>query len=260
LVIAGNAINILCAYAHLAAPQKMTSVCKLLGAVLAAFIATPLLAVDTAEQQFSALAQLPVAELKGRAGDQVEVDIDLSTSLGFSVEINGQRAEVRYRMGFNQLTEGWSWRPLANPSVEDYYQFKFLPLQSVAVERAGYEHEDKIGVPQQMKVSWRYDYFLAFENIYDFYPRQVDDDAGFSAELDLADTAKLGMRAKATLIDPEISESTTFWKATYGKPVDFTLKKRYLIGKLTEVSFFDQDSGRTLCRIRPGQQGRCSGR
>jgi hypothetical protein len=37
------------------------------------------------------------------------------------------------------------------------------------------------------------------------------------------------------------------------------LKKRYLVGKLTEISFFDQASGRTLCRIRPGQ-ARCSGR
>lgn len=237
----------------------MTSVCKLLAAALAVFVVAPVLAADSAEQQFNALAQLPKSELQARAGDKIEVEIDLSNSPGFSLEVNGKQAEARYRMGFNQLTEGWSWRPLANPDVEDYYQFKFLPLQSVAVERAGYEHEDKIGVPQQMKVSWRYDYFLAFENLYDFYPRQVDDDAGFSAELDAADTDKLGMRAKAQLIDPEISESTTFWKATYGKPVDFTLKKRYLVGKLTEISFFDQASGRTLCRIRPGQ-ARCSGR
>lgn len=238
----------------------MTKFAKSLFVTLIVLGSSPLMAVDTAEQQFTALAQLPKAELQAKAGDVIEVDIDLSTSPGFSLEVNGRQAEARYRMGFNQLTEGWSWRPLANPDVEDYYQFKFLPLQSVEVERAGYEHEDKIGVPQQMKVSWRYDYFLAFENLYDFYPRQVDDDAGFSAGLDAADAGKLGMRTKAALVDPEISESTTFWKATYGKPVDFTLKKRYLIGKLTEVSFFDRESGRTLCRIRPGQQGRCAGR
>ncbi len=67
------------------------------------------------------------------------------------------------------------------------------------------------------------------------------------------------MRAKARLIEPVISESTTFWKATYGKPTDFTLKKRYLVGKLEEVSFVDTASGAVLCRIRPGQ-GRCAGR
>lgn len=238
----------------------MTTFSKSLFAALIALGASPLMAADTAEQQFTALAQLPKAELQAKAGEVLEVEIDFSSSPGFSLEVNGKQAEARYRMGFNQIAEGWSWRPLANPDIEDYYQFKFLPLQSVAVERAGYEHEDKIGVPQQMKVSWRYDYFLAFENLYDFYPRQVDDDAGFSAELDAADAGKLGMRAKAQLIDPEISESTTFWKATYGKPVDFTLKKRYLVGKLSEVSFYDRESGRTLCRIRPGQQGRCSGR
>jgi hypothetical protein len=52
-------------------------------------------------------------------------------------------------------------------------------LQSVVVERGEYAGEDKIGTTQQMKVSWRYDYFLAFDNLYDFYPRVVDDDAGF---------------------------------------------------------------------------------
>ena len=239
---------------------SMTSLLKLLLITVVMLFASPLMAVGTAEQQFTALAQLPKAELQAKAGEVVEVEIDLSTSPGFSLEINDKRAELRYRMGFNQIAEGWSWRPLANPAVEDYYQFKFLPLQSVAVELAGYEHEDKIGVLQQMKVSWRYDYFLAFENLYDFYSRVVDDDAGFSAELDYVDVTKVGMRAKATLIDPVVSESTTFWKATYGKPVDFTLKKRYLVGKLSEIGFYDRDSGRSLCRIRPGQQGRCSGR
>ena len=146
-------------------------------------------------------------------------------------------------MAFNQIAEGWSWRPLADPAVDDYYRYKFLPLQSVAVERGEYAHEDKIGVTQQMKVSWRYDYFLAFDNLYDFYPRAVDDDAGFSADLPADVAAHLGMRALARLIEPVISESTTFWKATYGKPTDFTLKKRYLMGALDEVDFVDTRDG-----------------
>lgn len=214
-------------------------------------------AAETAERQFVAIAQLPAESLGARLGQIVEVDVDLTASGSLAVNVVGERIDVLYRMAFNQIAEGWSWRPLANPAVDDYYQYKFLPLQSVSVERGQYEHEDKIGTPQQMKVSWRYDYFLAFANLYDFYPRAVDDDAGFSANLPAALAGRVGLRARARLIEPVISESTTFWKATYGKPTDFTLKKRYLVGKLEEVAFIDIASGEVLCRIGPGQ-GSCA--
>ncbi len=231
---------------------------RLLGTVFAAAaVFIPALAAEPAARQFEALASLPQASLKTLPGQEIEVDVDLATSSGFNVELRGERAEVRYRMAFNQIAEGWSWRPLADPAVDDYYRYKFLPLQSVADERGSYEFEDRIGVSQQMKVSWRYDYFLAFDNLYDFYPRAVDDDAGFSADLPAGAAAHLGMRARAHLIEPVISESTTFWKATYGKPVDFTLKKRYLMAVLDEVDFVDTDDGRILCRILPGQ-ARCA--
>lgn len=217
------------------------------------------LAAETAERQFEVLARLPDTSLKALPGQEIEVDVDLSANPGFTVDVAGELAAVRYRMAFNQVAEGWSWRPLADPAVDDYYRYKFLPLQSVAVEHGTYEHEDKIGEPQQMKVSWRYDYFLAFENIYDFYPRGVDDDAGFAADLPAGVAGHLGMRAKARLSDPVLSESTTFWKATHGKPTDFTLKKRYLVGVLEEVSFVDLENGSVLCTIRPGQDD-CAGR
>lgn len=222
-----------------------------LTAALAAAFLTPAAALDSAEQQFERLAAQVKAGHPPSPGDTVEVDVDLAASSGFSVEVAGERAQVRYRMAFNQIAEGWSWRPLADPAVDDYYRYKFLPLQSVAVERGEYAHEDKIGVTQQMKVSWRYDYFLAFDNLYDFYPRVVDDDAGFVADLPADVVGHLGLRAKGHLIEPLISESTTFWKATYGKPTDFTLKKRYLVSVLDEVDFVDTDSGKVLCRIRP---------
>jgi len=228
-------------------------------ALAAAVVFIPALATEPAARQFEALASLPQASLKATPGQAVEVDVDLAASSGFTVELRGERAEVRYRMAFNQIAEGWSWRPLANPAVDDYYRYKFLPLQSVAVERGEYAHEDKIGVTQQMKVSWRYDYFLAFDNLYDFYPRAVDDDAGFSADLPAGAAAHLGIRAHAHLIEPVISESTTFWKATYGKPTDFTLKKRYLMGALDEVDFIDTRDGQVLCCILPGQ-ARCAAR
>ena len=227
-------------------------------ALTAAFFA-PVQAAEPAERQFEALAKLLPASLHAQPGEKIEVDVDLSASSGFSVEVVEERAEARYRMAFNQIAEGWNWRPLADPAVDDYYQYKFLPLQSVAVERGEYAFEDKIGVTQQIKVSWRYDYFLAFENLYAFYPRAVDDDAGFSADLPANVTGHLGLRAKAHLIEPVISESTTFWKATYGKPTDFTLKKRYLMGVLDEIDFIDTSNGKVLCRILPGQ-ARCSAR
>jgi hypothetical protein len=228
-------------------------------ALAAATVLVPALAAETAAKQFEALASLPPASLKAMPGQEIEVDVDLAASSGFTVEVLGERAEVRYRMAFNQIAEGWSWRPLADPAVDDYYRYKFLPLQSVAVERGEYAHEDKIGVTQQMKVSWRYDYFLAFDNLYDFYPRLADDDAGFSADLPPGVAMHLGMRVRAHLIAPVISESTTFWKATYGKPTDFTLKKRYLMATLDEVEFVDTGTDRVLCRVVPGK-ARCSAR
>ena len=217
------------------------------------------LAAEPADRQFEALARLPEAGLRAMPGQSVEVDVDLLASSGFTVEIIGERAAVRYRMAFNQIAEGWSWQPLADPAADDYYRYKFLPLQSVAVERGEYAHEDKIGVTQQMKVTWRYDYFLAFDNLYDFYPRSVDDHAGFSADLPVGAAANLGMRVRARLIEPVISESTTFWKATHGKPTDFTLKKRYLVATLEEVNFVDPTSDRIYCRIPRGTE-RCSAR
>jgi hypothetical protein len=69
----------------------------------------------------------------------------------------------------------------------------------------------------------------------------------------------VGIRARAHLVEPVISESTTFWKAIHARPTDFTLKKRYLVGKLDEIDFVDTASGEVLCRIGPGQS-RCTGR
>lgn len=226
------------------------SVAAFLGAVQAA---------ETAERQYVAIAKLPADGIKAKVGQIVEVDVDLSASGSLEVNEAGERLDVLYRMSFNQLAEGWSWQPLADPAVEDYYRFKFLPLQSVADERGEYVAEDKIGTPQQMKISWRYDYFLAFENLYDFYPRKVDDDSGFSANLPAAVAGHVGLRAKARLVEPVISESTTFWKAIYSRPTDFTLKKRYLVGRLEEVDFVDTASGEVLCRIQSGQE-RCTAR
>lgn len=231
----------------------MLSLRSLISVVAALILSGPAQAIESAEQQFAKLAGLSPTDFKSWLGQSIELEVDLAASPAFSVDVAAGRAQVRYRMAFNQVAEGWNWRPLADLAVDDYYQYKFLPLQSVDMERAAYASEDKIGVIQQMQVHWRYDYFLAFDNLYDFYSRRVDDDAGFSADLPASVTGHLALRVKADLIEPMISESTTFWKATYSKPVDFTLKKRYLMGHLQELSFVDADSGKTLCRILPGQ-------
>jgi hypothetical protein len=207
--------------------------------LLGASVLTPLHA-ETAEQLYAKFAAQPVA------GACLDVLVDLEASPGFSVETTDSGVELRYRMAFNNIAEGWSWQPGADPQVEDYYRFKYLPLQSVAEERTAYQAEDKIGVAQSMRVSWRYDYFLAFDNLYDFFPRSVDDDAGFAVNLGQRAPVSPGLRARLCLQEPVTSESTTFWKATYSNPVDFTLKKRYLIGKLQALHFFDRDNGQEL--------------
>lgn len=166
------------------------------------------------------------------------------------------RMQALYRMAFNQVTEGWNWHPEAKPGEDDYYVFKYVPLKSVSEERAGYRAEDKIGAPQDFSVRWRYDYFFAFDNPYDFYARGADDDAGFRVEFavsredaDRLANRNLGIALRVRLATPCTTDSTTFWKATHDKPVDFTLKKRYLMGKLEEVTFYDTATKRVLARL-----------
>lgn len=194
------------------------------------------------------------------------LEVDLGASPGYSLTYDSAAGmlEVRYAMAFNQLTEGWSWQPGANPEVEDYYRFKFLPLGSRPETRGEYQGEDKIGEPEKMRVEWRYDYFLAFDNLYDFYPRVVDDEAGFVARVAASPEqaaqwqapGRLRLLALAHLTSPYVAESTTFWKADHAQPRDFTLKKRYLVGVLDEIRFQDAGSGAVLARVSPQRPGK----
>jgi hypothetical protein len=166
------------------------------------------------------------------------------------------RLHIRYRMQFNDLTEGWNWHPLEAAQGGDYYVFKYLPLGSIDEDRGSYIAEDKIGSPQEFRIRWRYDYFFAFDNPYDFYSRADGDEVGFAAEVALPapDAERLArgdlrMALRARLAGNCLSDSTTFWKGMYSAPVDFTLKKRYLIGKLEEVWFYDAANGRVLARL-----------
>jgi hypothetical protein len=201
-----------------------------------------------------------VAAATPRGEEAFAITVDLAGD-NLALSFADGRLHVLYRMTFNNVAEGWSWRPLADPAREDYYRFKFLPLGTVDREMgAPYVQEDFPGRPREVRRLWRYDYFLAFDNPYDFFARPtVEDDAGFTAEIAVSAAeaealmrpGRLGMVARARPMAPAYAESSTFWKATDGKPVDLTLKNRYLMGHLEAVSFVDTASGRVLATLAP---------
>lgn len=215
------------------------------------------------EAAFNDLSRRVAAGPPPESDETFEVAVDLS---GDNLEVGKDEASGRwrilYRMNFNQVAEGWSWQPQANPAERDFYRFKYLPLGTVDVQDGGvYVAEDLPGRTREFRKVRRYAYYLAFENPYEFFSRpQVEDDAGFSLELPeglasgLRDQpSRLRMLATATRQGPYRAESTTYWRATDGNPTELTLKNRYLIGTLREVRFVDPD-GRLLGRIaaRPG--------
>lgn len=171
----------------------------------------------------------------------VVLAVDLAAGGGLEIDADGA---YRYPMYFNDVAEGWSWRPQARPEDEDYYRWKYLPLASHLEERGHYVQEEKIGTPQETRVQWRYDYFLVFDNPQDFYARRTEE-SGFSGRLSRPSgsqgDAHPSLRLLAVLAPDETQppDSTTFWKAVHARPVDFTLRKRYLAGKLRAIVICD---------------------
>ena len=212
-------------------------------------------AVD-AVAEYARRAALPANERC--AGNSIELPVTLSQEalVETAYDTAPGRLRILYRMQFNDLTEGWNWHPDIAAAGGDYYTFKYLPIASTTEDRGSYRAEDKIGAPQEFRIRWRYDYFFVFDNPYDFYARDAGDDAGFvvdvpATEVDARRLAggdlRMGLRGR--LAADCLSDSTTFWKSTFATPVDFTLKKRYLIGKLVEVFFLDAASGKLLARL-----------
>lgn len=230
----------------------------LAGLLLAAPLAC--LAADAAPPQDAAAEYERRAAAPGRctSADTVVLPVALSEGapLDTAYDASSGRLRILYRMAFNQLTEGWNWHPEDAIGGGDYYTFKYLPLGSTSEARGTYRAEDKIGTPQEFRVQWRTDYFFAFDNPYEFYSRDAGDDQGFAAEIALPaeEAARLArgdlrMALRGRLAKDCLSASTTFWKATSAQPVDFTLKKRYLVGVLDEVWFYDAATGQTLARL-----------
>lgn len=212
-------------------------------------------AVD-AVAEYARRAALPANERC--AGNSIELPVTLSQEalVDTAYDTATGRLRILYRMQFNDLTEGWNWHPDIAAAGGDYYTFKYLPIASTTEDRGSYRGEDKIGAPQEFRVRWRYDYFFVFDNPYDFYARDAGDDAGFVVDVPAteADARRLAggdlrMGLRGRLAADCLSDSTTFWKSTFATPVDFTLKKRYLIGKLVEVFFLDAASGKLLARL-----------
>jgi hypothetical protein len=215
--------------------------------------------LQDAAVEYTRRTAAPAAE-RCTGGETVTLGVPLSEAapLAATYDATSGRLHILYRMGFNQLTEGWNWHPELALAGDDYYTFKYLPLASVEEDRGGYRAEDKIGAPQDFRVQWRTDYFFAFDNPYEFYAHEADDDIGFVADVAVpaAEAARLAggdlrMALSGRLGANCLSDSTTFWKATSATPVDFTLKKRYLVGKLAAVWFYDAASGRVLARLDP---------
>lgn len=160
-----------------------------------------------------------------------------------------------YPTQFNDLTEGWNWHPEAAGVGNDYYTYKYLPLGSRTEERGVEETVDNFGT-HRYPVRWRHDYFIAFDNPYDFYARDADENSGFAAVLPLSPdaaqallTRPLGLAVQLRLQERCLSDSNTFWEATLSQPVKFSLKKHYLIGRIDSVVFYEQDSGTVLARL-----------
>ncbi len=209
------------------------------------------------EEWFRTASHMAPADLAKLDGQLFSFAVDLDNSPGFSMDYEASSGTLTllYRMAFNNITEGWSWEPQANPASADYYRVKFLPLKSTRQEKAApLEMELYPGKRVEVRNQWRYDYFLAFENLYDFYPRSADDNAGFGATVKAAALPArehLKLLAIFRLKSPWHAESNTFWKADFANPVDFTLRKRYLFGQLEEIRFVDSETGNIYLRQQP---------
>jgi hypothetical protein len=196
-----------------------------------------------------------------KTGDTVTLAVALDEStLDTEYDENSRRLRIRYSMGFNHVTEGWNWHPEAAQQGNDYYRFKYLPLGSQVDEKDHTTRQDADGVQREYVNRWQYDYFFTFDNPDDFYPHDSAEIAGFVAELELPAaevqrlvSGDLRMAMRGRLVQNCVTDSTTFWSGLPAKPVDFTLKKRYLIGKLSEVFFYDVLNGNIIARLASRQ-------
>lgn len=204
--------------------------------------------------EYRRLADLPQAALAGLVGQRFTFRVDDPAVDRRDIEPRPDgRLRLVYRMGRNDVTEGWNWHPEADLQREDYYRYKYLPLGQRETETASprIEHDPAYG---DFKVMYRRRdaYYFAFDNPYDFYPRNNADD-GFAIDVAAPGVTRFQLVARGRFAAPWRTESNTYWRAIPAQPVDLWMKNRYFMGQL-ESLWFCADDGRVLGRLSlPGQ-------
>lgn len=236
----------------------------LLRLALAALLALPLLAgagefppgsecallgAGDAVTDYHRLAEMPEAALAGLAGQAFVLRVDDPVADRWSVEpLARGGGRLTYRMGRNDVTEGWNWHPAADRTREDYYRYKYLPLGQRETETAPprIESDPAYG---DFSVSYRRRdaYYFAFDNPYAFYARNDADD-GFAVDAAAFAGGGFHLVARGRFAAPFRAESSTYWRAIPAQPVDLWLKNRYLMGQLDTLWFCGAD-GRILARL-----------
>lgn len=195
------------------------------------------------------LAELPAAALAGLAGQGFTMRVDEPMADRYDIEVLPDgRQRLVYRMGRNDVTEGWNWHPEADPGREDYYRYKLLPLGQRETETAParIEHDAAYG-DFEVKFRRRDMYYFAFDNPYDFYARNDADD-GFAVIVPAGAEPRFELVARGRFAAPFRSESNTYWRAIPAQPVDLWMKNRYFMGRLETLWFCDAD-GRILGKL-----------
>lgn len=198
---------------------------------------------------YRGLAEMPEAALAGLAGKTFTVRVDDPSEDRWEIEpLNPGRLRLVYRMGRNDVTEGWNWHPEADRTREDYYRYKYLPLGQRETETAPshIEHDPAYG-DFQVWHRRRDAYYFAFDNPYDFYARNDADD-GIAVEVASSGVERFQLVARGRHAAPFRAESSTYWRALPAQPVDLWLKNRYFMGRL-ETLWFCGDDGRVLGKI-----------
>ncbi len=210
--------------------------------------ACALLGADDNVAAYGQLAALPEAALAGLAGKTFSLRVDDPAEDRWEVEASGPgRERLVYRMGRNDVTEGWNWHPEADRAREDFYRYKYLPLGQREMETRPprIEPDPAYG---DFKVTFRQRdaYYFAFDNPYDFYPRN-DADAGFALDVP-AGEKQFVLVARGRFTSPWRAESNTYWRAIPAQPADLWLKNRYFMGQLETLWFCSAD-GRILGKL-----------
>lgn len=195
------------------------------------------------------LAEWPAANLSALDGQTFTLRVDDPMDDRWEIEpIATDRVRLAYRMGRNDVTEGWNWHPEVDKALEDYYRYKYLPLGQRETETAPARSEPDPAVGSFQVTFVRRDaYYFAFDNPYEFYPRN-DEDGGFAVETSASGAEKFQLVARGRYVAPHRSDSTTYWRAIPAQPVDLVLKNRYFMGRLETLWFCSAD-GRILGQL-----------